>query len=246
MHIKTRGIILREVAYKDADKILTVLTEQHGCLTVSAHGVRRGKNRSTAATQQFALVELELMVRQERYRLQEGQVLDLFVGLRRDIRAVSLAAYMAAVLEAVSDADFTDDALFRLGFLALHTLNRDGADIAQIKAAFEFRVLCTAGFAPDVFSCICGKSEPQEPIFHLEDGRVYCKGCNNGSSELILPLCAGSLQAIGHIVSCDLRRIFAFTLGHESTGRFCMAAERFLLEKLDKTFRTLDFYRELL
>ena len=34
MYIKTDGIVLREVAYQDSDKLLTVLTREYGKLTV--------------------------------------------------------------------------------------------------------------------------------------------------------------------------------------------------------------------
>ena len=38
MYIKTDGIVLREVAYQDSDKLLTVLTREYGKLTVRARG----------------------------------------------------------------------------------------------------------------------------------------------------------------------------------------------------------------
>ena len=36
MHLTTQGIVLREVNYKESDKILTVLTRDLGKLTVKA------------------------------------------------------------------------------------------------------------------------------------------------------------------------------------------------------------------
>ena len=41
MHLTTNALVLREVNYKESDKILTLLTEQEGKLTVSARGCRR-------------------------------------------------------------------------------------------------------------------------------------------------------------------------------------------------------------
>ena len=43
MYIKTDGIVLREVAYQDSDKLLTVLTREYGKLTVRARGVRSSR-----------------------------------------------------------------------------------------------------------------------------------------------------------------------------------------------------------
>ena len=43
MHLKTDGIVLRETEYRDADKLLTVLTRDFGKMTLKARGVK-GKN----------------------------------------------------------------------------------------------------------------------------------------------------------------------------------------------------------
>ena len=48
MHVVTRGLVLREVNYKETDKILTVLAEGQGKRTVKARGCRR-KNSPLAA-----------------------------------------------------------------------------------------------------------------------------------------------------------------------------------------------------
>ena len=37
MFLTTRGLVLREVRYKESDKILTVLTQHEGKVTVRAH-----------------------------------------------------------------------------------------------------------------------------------------------------------------------------------------------------------------
>lgn len=52
MHITTQGLVLRETSYKEADKILTVLTREGGKRTVKARGCRR-KNSPLAASAQL-------------------------------------------------------------------------------------------------------------------------------------------------------------------------------------------------
>ena len=61
MYIKTDGIVLREVAYQDSDKLLTVLTREYGKLTVRARGVRSSRSRSKAACQLLAYSEFTLL-----------------------------------------------------------------------------------------------------------------------------------------------------------------------------------------
>ena len=41
MHISTQGLVLREVNYKESDKLLTVLTAEGGKRTVKAREIGR-------------------------------------------------------------------------------------------------------------------------------------------------------------------------------------------------------------
>ena len=54
MHLTTNALVLREVNYKESDKILTLLTEQEGKLTVSARGCRKKDSPIAAACQLLA------------------------------------------------------------------------------------------------------------------------------------------------------------------------------------------------
>ena len=49
MYLTTTALVLREVEYKDSDKLLTVLTPEQGKLTLSARGVRKKKDATAAA-----------------------------------------------------------------------------------------------------------------------------------------------------------------------------------------------------
>ena len=49
MHISTQGLVLREVNYKESDKLLTVLTAEGGKRTVKARGCRRKGTCSSSA-----------------------------------------------------------------------------------------------------------------------------------------------------------------------------------------------------
>ena len=46
----TRGLVLREVRYKEADRILTILTESEGKITAKARGALRKTSRTGALT----------------------------------------------------------------------------------------------------------------------------------------------------------------------------------------------------
>lgn len=102
MCIKTDGIVLREVAYQDSDKLLTVLTREYGKLTVRARGVRSSRSRSKAACQLLAYSEFTLIERGGRYVITEATAKEMFPELRNDLELLSLASYFAQAADVLS------------------------------------------------------------------------------------------------------------------------------------------------
>ena len=60
MHISTQGLVLREVNYKESDKLLTVLTAEGGKRTVKARGCRRKGSPLAAAAQLLVYSDMTL------------------------------------------------------------------------------------------------------------------------------------------------------------------------------------------
>ena len=84
MYETTKALILREVRYKESDRILTVLTAEDGKRTLKARGALRKGSKTAAATQQLTFSELTLFENRGRATVNEGVILEPFEGLRAD------------------------------------------------------------------------------------------------------------------------------------------------------------------
>ena len=60
------------------------------------------------------------------------------------------------------------------------------------------------------------------------------------------PVAGAVLGAARYIVSCDMRRLLKFTLTDEALSSLSAFAERYLLTCMERSFKTLAFYRSLL
>ena len=246
-HLVTKGLVLREVNYKESDKILTVLVEGQGKRTVKAQGCRRKNSALAAASQLLVWSEMTLFDYQDRWSLKEAATLEDFRGLRQDLSRLALGTYFAEVCEAVSEEGVETPGLLSLVLNSLYALDKLQKPEKLVKAAFELKLCCLAGYEPMVDACaLCGQ-EPQEPRFNLAEGVLHCKGCREGLREgsISLPLYKGSLAALRHIVYGDPKRLFSFRLPAESLDILAGVAESFLLTQLERGFRSLDFYKAL-
>ena len=245
MYLTTPGLVLRVTDYNDRDSLLTLLTPNHGKLTVKARGLRRKNSPLTAPCQLLAYGDFTLFEYRGCYSINEAASVELFQQLRRDLPKLSLGIYFAQVTDLLSQEDLPSPELLSLVLNCLHMLTQNVYE-PKIKAVFELRAACYAGYMPDLSGChLCGCGTPD--YFDLSAGVLECSRCHNFEANGIrLPVSPGSLQAMRYISSCDAKRIFAFDLGDENLLQLSQITEAYLTTQLERGFSTLDFYKSLL
>ena len=178
MRLTTQGIVLRETNYKEADKILTVLTRDLGKRTVKARGCRRKNSKLTAASQLLVYSEMTLSERGEFTTLTEADPLEQFWSVRQDLEDLALASYFAEVTEATAQEGEAAPELLSLLLNSLYALDTLKKPRALVKAAFELKLLCLTGYAPMLEGCaVCGAQEPAGARLHLSQGVLHCARC---------------------------------------------------------------------
>ncbi len=246
MYLKTHGLVLRVTDYNDRDALLTLLTPSHGKLTVKARSLRRKNSPLIAPCQLLAYGEYTLFEYKGMYTINEAVSVELFQHLRRDLCKLSLGTYFAQAAELISQEDLPNPELLSLTLNCLHVLSHLNEPERKVKAVFELRCACLAGYLPDLTGChACGTSAPDR--FDISAGRLECSGCRSmDSGGLRLPVNPGLIEAMRYICFCDSRKLFAFQLGQENLLRLADITESYLCAQLERGFSTLDFYKSLL
>lgn len=242
----TRALVLREAKYKEADKMLTLLTEKEGKLSASARGALRKSCKYSAAAQQLCWAEFTLFHNRGKWTVNEGSTIEQFLGLRGDLGALALGSYIAELLDAVSDEDFPNSEALSLGLNSLYALSRGLYPPEHIKAVFELRLMCIAGYEPYLDGCsVCGEPEPEHARFALNGGVLHCASCPSGSPGVSLPLCRDSLAAMRYMISAPPKKIFSFSLGGEAFERLKNVCEGYVLAQLERGFASLDYWKSV-
>ena len=245
MYLTVRGLVLRVVTYNDTDALLTLLTADQGKLTVKARGLRRKNSPLIAPCQLLAYGEFTLFEYRDMYTINEAHSVDLFSALRKDLVKLSLGTYFAQVAEVVSQEDMPSPELLSLVLNCLHVLANRTIPLTQVKAVFELRCACIAGYTPDLHGCYqCGT--PQAERIDISEGRLECVRCRSFDSESIrLPVNPGVLECMRYICSCDSKKLFSFSTGLENLDILSGISESYLTTQLERGFSTLDFYKTI-
>lgn len=240
-----KGIVLRLSDSKESDRILTVLTDEMGKISVVAKGARGRRSKVGAATQLLAYSELVLSESHGWQYLTEAGTIELFDGVRQDVELLSLGSYFAELTEWVASDDAESALLLPHLLNALYALGTLHRPPALVKAAFEMKLMALIGFEPLFDGCaVCGETEAAAPVFDLQGGTLACRACMGASR--VMPLTVGTVAAIRHVLYGDPKRLYSFSLEEEDQRCFARASEAYVRAMLDRDFRTLDFYKSLL
>ena len=240
-----RALVLRDARYKEADKILTLLSAEKGKITVKARGALRKSSKIAAASQTLCFSEFTLFGNRGRWTVNEASSAEQFLGLRDDIAAFALGAYFADMLDTVCAEDVPASGALSLALNALYALSRGLYTQEHIKSVFELRLMSLEGFRPETDFCgVCGE-EPEQPVFAPEEGIVCCRKCADARLGRILPLDDSTLAAMRYIIRAPAKKEFSFSMsadGERQLGRVC---EDFAECQMDRRLYSLDYWKKV-
>ena len=244
MRTNTDGLILKEQNIGEKDKLVTVLTRHNGLVRAFVRGAKSVNNRKNSSTGMFCFSKLCLYKTKESYIIDEAEPIELFFELRSDLEKLALAQYFSELIMTLVQEDEPAEEYLRLILNSLHFLAKGKMPTEQVKAITELRLMCIAGYMPNLVACDrCGEYETNTMYFDVEDGLLYCENCM--SNSMLFPLDIGLIKALRHIAFSDFEKIYSFKMDENALPDLSYITEKYLLSKLQKNFKTLEFYKEI-
>lgn len=244
-HLMTDGLIVRDYrTVAETDRFVAILTRDKGIIRASARGARNLKSRSGSATQLLCYASFSLIPGKDKYIVEDAKPLELFFALREDVERLAIAQYFCELALQLCPVDSPAPDHLRLFLNGLHYLCDGKRDPRLIKGVVEGRLLCLEGYMPALDGCSrCGCGETERFWFSPREGTLTCDNCSRETDAL--PVTAGALAALRHVMKGEFSRCFAFTLPESDAAAFSALTERFLLAQIQRTFKTLEFYHTL-
>ena len=244
--ITTDALVLREVKYKEADRILTIFTPDQGKMTVKASNSLRKTSKIGAGTQMLTYSEMVLYNNKGRYLVREANIKESFQGLRLDFSNYALGCYLSECVESMCQENVPDREVLQLLLNFLYALSNNMYNPRLIRSTFEMRLISALGYKPNLDACaVCGKQNPVEPVLGTDSGHICCRSCRNASVGNTKYQDDKSLAALRHIISAKPKSIFPKDIDGESLDKLEMATEEFFKSHTDRAFSTLEYWKKL-
>ena len=163
--------MLRRTSFQEADRILTILTPDHGKVRALAKGVRKSKSKLAGAIELFGVSEIGFIRgRGELVTLTSARLLTNYGNIVQDINRTMLGYELIKLLNKVTE-DEPGEEYFDLLIETFAALNEPNINIDLINLWFRTQLLRIAGHTPNLRSDVAGNKLIQDGsyLFSYDD-----------------------------------------------------------------------------
>ena len=181
---RDRAVVLRQHKLGEADRIVTLLTRDHGLVRAVAKGVRRTRSKFGARLEPFAHIDVQLHPGRNLDIVTQVQAIDAFAtDIVSDYGRYTCACAVLETAERLAGEERAPvPALHRLTVAALRAVADGGRPRELVLDAYLLRAMGIAGWAPALTECArCAAPGPHR-AFHVAAGGSVCVHCRPSGS----------------------------------------------------------------
>ncbi len=232
------AIVLRTHKLAEADRIITLLTRQHGVVRAVAKGVRRTTSRFGSRLEPFTHVDLQLAVGRNLDTITQAETLAPYgAAISADYDQYTAGSVMLETAERLVSEEHQPSVqqyLLLVGALRAMTAGEHRAN--DVLDSFLLRSLSVAGYAPSFSACAnCGLEGPHRS-FSPAAGGSLCPTCRVPGS--VSPA-AETLALLGALLAGDWVVVDAAGPRHRREARGLVAA--YLSWHLERGLRSMPY-----
>jgi len=198
---RDHAVVLRTWKLGEADRIVSMLTRDHGKVRGVAKGVRRTRSKFGARLEPTSHVSIQLYEgKSDLHTITQVETINRFVNLRLDPDLFARAESMLESVEQIAQDHDPSPELHTMLWRALATLDAD--DSPMVVAAFFLKLLAHDGVQPQLDECIsCGAVDELVAIDVIGSGTL-CHACRRDR-----PVSPGALALMRRIYDGDLGNV---------------------------------------
>jgi DNA repair protein RecO (recombination protein O) len=184
--IETESLILKTYDLADADKIVLLLTREHGIVRGVAKGAKRLRSRFGSALEPFSVVRATYFQKEvlELVSIQKLELVDSYFASASNPDFLQKFSYLTDILVGSLPPEDPSETLYRMTRACLATASELPEKLIEIGFYFEVWLLRLTGYLPQWKKCSeCGRELGSGETAGLgADHKLICGKCRRLSS----------------------------------------------------------------
>ena len=200
-HYRDSGVVVRTHKLGEADRILSVITENNGKVRAVAKGGRKTRSRFGGRLEPLRHLDLQFYRgRGDLDIVTQAETRDHWPDIRNNLDRLGKALTIAEAVDQIAQDRQPDQGLYQMLCGGLETLHL--ADPALIVPAFMLKLLAHEGVAPELNECVIGGETSALEYFDPGTGGVTCADHRRGrpissaALELMRATLGGALATV--------------------------------------------------
>ncbi|MGF7046107.1 DNA repair protein RecO (recombination protein O) [Paenibacillus sp. DS2015] len=246
MLYRVEGIVIRSMDYGEGNKIITLCTENTGKIGVLVRGAKKVKSRHAALTQLFTIGEYVFFRTGTGLgTLNAGEINESHHRLRGDLTMAAYASYACELLDRIVHDEETGSFWFQQ-LRACLTALEEGKDPGIILNIYEMKILQTAGYAPQMDTCIFCDQERSDDQLLLSPrlGGVLCKYCKHHDMQA-MTMSPRALKLLRVFSRLDLRNLGNIDVKEETKAELKVIMRAFIDQQLGLQLKSRNFLDQM-
>lgn len=242
--IVCKGLVIRQTNYAEADRILTIFTQELGIVRAMAKGARKYRSHQGAAAQLLCYGQFTLYQGKNMYTMRGASPIENFFGISSSVEKLALATYLCDITQTFVAEANREPEILRLLLNTLYLLANKDRPLPLIKAVYELRLLALSGFGVEATHCVGCGAENELIGVSLEAGGAVCRQCASSIRDM-KSLSGGTLQAIEFALHQPVQKIYSFEVTESVLTQMADFAELFVLSRAERDFYSLSYYHNV-
>ncbi|CAG7606020.1 DNA repair protein RecO [Paenibacillus solanacearum] len=205
MQYRVQGIVIRSMDYGEGNKIITLLTREHGKLSVVARGAKKVKSRFGSSAQLFTFGDYLFFKSGQLGTLNHAEIIEPYHKIREDLHRAAHASYLAELTDRMLGDQEGQPILFDQLKGSLTAIQED-KDYEIVDHLYEMKMLMFAGYTPELSQCVVCRESREAAAFSIGLGGMLCERCILRDPQAIR-ISAGIGKMLKLFIQADVRRI---------------------------------------
>ncbi len=239
--------MLKSIKLNEADKIVTIFSQDYGKIKAIAKGIRKTKSQFGSSLENLTLVKILAYRGNTLNIVSQTEIIDSFFPQCRDLKRYGLATFCAEIVDKMSVEEDPNELIYELLKKLLILLKNDEYPLLLVES-FKWKLFVILGYHPVLDRCVeCSQQikKKQNHIFDIKRGGITCPVCFEKSSYYQVKISNYGQRLLRRIIAADLEMIHNKKVTQSGLNELIKITDKYMSYHFEIENRSKQFLHKL-
>jgi len=176
LEVKVKGIVISEKPYKENDKIIILVTDKLGKISVFAKGARKATSSFLASSSYLVYSEFVLFKKNNYYYISSCSLINSFYNLKIDLEKLEVMSKVTKKINKILYEGVIEEGILKLLLNTVFLIDKDIKNSNLYIAIFYIKISCILGESPNI--SFCENCRQNKKIYYeIYTSKFLCNEC---------------------------------------------------------------------